>query len=226
MAPRSPRVISPRRRLSPARRATVVETSRSTRVAINRSRVLLRPTAAAGDALMTIWKNRGFTILELMVTVAVMAVLMAIAVPAFRGTMRRSHVSNIVNTMVGDLQFARSEAAMRHKFVSVCRSKDGKECVNDGSNYDVGYIVYAYDASVDGPNQTYDSTNASHELLRATPITPDVSIQATDGDVLTFGMTGRPRTVRARRWSSCSAPARRVKRPTQARTTVSRPGRG
>ncbi|HXO99760.1 MAG TPA: GspH/FimT family pseudopilin [Luteibacter sp.] len=141
---------------------------------------------------MTIWKNRGFTILELMVTVAVMAVLMAIAVPAFRGTMRRSHVSNIVNTMVGDLQFARSEAAMRHKFVSVCRSKDGKECVNDGSNYDVGYIVYAYDASVDGPNQTYDSTNASHELLRATPITPDVSIQATDGDVLTFGMTGLP----------------------------------
>ncbi len=139
---------------------------------------------------MTIRSSRGFSILELMATVAVLAILMAIAVPAFRGTMRRAHLSNIVNTMVGDLQFARSEAATRHQFVSMCRSSDGSTCADDDSNYDVGYLIYAYDASSAGPNQAYDATK--HSLLRTTPITPDVSIQATDGNVFTFGQTGLP----------------------------------
>ncbi|HEY4294196.1 GspH/FimT family pseudopilin [Luteibacter sp.] len=165
---------------------------------------------------MTIRKNKGFTILELIVTVTVLAVLMAIAVPTFRGTMRRAHLSDSVNTLVGDLQFARSEAAMRHKFVSVCRSIDGKECANDGSNYDVGYIIYAYDATADGPNQTYDASDSTHELLRTTPITSDVSIQATDGDVLTFGQTGLPATNGTRtamEFVFCSRQAGKTKDP-------------
>lgn len=139
---------------------------------------------------MTMPKMRGFSILELMVTVAVLAVLMAIAVPSFRGTMRRARTGNIVNTAVGDLQFARSEAAMRRQFVSLCRSVDGKVCATDASNYDVGYLVYAYDGSKDGPNQPYDATK--HTLLRTTPITSEVSIQATDGKIFTFGQAGVP----------------------------------
>ncbi len=89
-----------------------------------------------------------------MVTLTVLAVLMAIAVPSFRGTMRRARMSNAVNTMVGDVQFSRSEAATRRQFVSICRSVDGKTCALDGADYDVGYLMYAYDASVDGPNQS------------------------------------------------------------------------
>ncbi|WP_426287160.1 GspH/FimT family pseudopilin [Luteibacter sp. E-22] len=139
---------------------------------------------------MTIRKSRGFTILELMVTLTVLAVLMAIAVPSFRGTMRRARMSNAVNTMVGDVQFSRSEAATRRQFVSICRSVDGKTCALDGADYDVGYLMYAYDASVDGPNQVYDA--AKHTLLRTTPITADVSIQATDANVVTFGQAGLP----------------------------------
>ncbi|NID15467.1 GspH/FimT family pseudopilin [Luteibacter yeojuensis] len=165
---------------------------------------------------MTLPKNKGFTILELIVTVTVLAVLMAIAVPTFRGTMRRAHLSDSVNTLVGDLQFARSEAAMRHKFVSVCRSLDGKACATDDSNYDVGYIVYAYDASADGANQTYDASDSTHELLRTTPITTDVSIQATDGDVLTFGQTGLPAangTRTAMEFVFCSRQAGKTKDP-------------
>lgn len=135
--------------------------------------------------------NRGFTILELMVTLAVLAVLMAIAVPAFRGTMRRAQIGNTVNTLVGDLQYARSEAAMRRQFVSVCRSVDGKVCATDASNYDVGYLIYAYDASAAGENQLYDATK--HTLLRTTPVETEVSIQATDANVLTFGQAGLPK---------------------------------
>ncbi|WP_429197601.1 GspH/FimT family pseudopilin [Luteibacter sp. W1I16] len=139
---------------------------------------------------MTIRKIKGFTILELMVTLTVLGVLMAIAVPSFRGTMRRARVSNAVNTMVGDMQFSRSEAATRRQFVSICRSADGKTCALSGPDYDVGYLMYAYDASAAGANQVYDATK--HTLLRTTPSTTDVSIQATDANIVTFGQTGLP----------------------------------
>jgi len=141
---------------------------------------------------MTIEKSRGFTILELLVTLLVLAVLLSIAVPSFRATTRRAQIGNYVNTLVGDLQFARSEAATRRQFVSVCRSTDGKVCAVDQSNYDVGYLIYAYDASATGENQLYDPTK-NHVLLRTTPVEAEVSIQATDANVLTFGQAGLPK---------------------------------
>ncbi|WP_165973453.1 GspH/FimT family pseudopilin [Luteibacter rhizovicinus] len=135
-------------------------------------------------------KNAGFSIVELMITIMVLAILLAIAVPSFRSTMRRSNVSNVANNLMGDLQYARGEAATRHKFVSICRSLDGATCTTDNKDYDLGWLVYTYDAGTKGANQTYDSSNASHQLLRVGTPQTRVSIQATDGAVLTFGLSG------------------------------------
>lgn len=135
-------------------------------------------------------RESGFTLMEMIVTMTVLAVLLAIAVPSFRGTMRRAQVGTAVNTLVGNLQYARAEAASRHKFVSFCRSVDGKTCADDGSNYDAGYLIYAYDASVTGANQTYDASK--HTLLRTAPVVTQVSVIANDGKVLTFDQSGYP----------------------------------
>lgn len=138
------------------------------------------------------WRaRRGFTILELMITVMVMAALLAIAVPAWRSVMRRSYVSNTVNSLVADMQYARSEAASRHQFVSICRSANGTGCDVTGVNYDAGYIIYVYNAAANGANQSFGAVSGL-TLLRRVTAQPDVSIQATDGNVITFGQTGTP----------------------------------
>lgn len=133
----------------------------------------------------------GFSVLELMMTVMIMAALLAIAVPAWRTVVRRNYVSTTVNNLVADMQYARSEAASRHQFVSICRSVSGTGCDVGGVNYDAGYIVYVYNAAANGANQSFGAVSGL-TLLRRVQALPDVSIQATDGNVITFGQTGSP----------------------------------
>ncbi|MBB3229132.1 type IV fimbrial biogenesis protein FimT [Luteibacter sp. Sphag1AF] len=136
-------------------------------------------------------RAKGFSIVELMVAVAVMGILLAIAVPSFRSTMRRSNVSNVANTLMGDIQYARGEAATRHKFVSICRSTDGATCAQTSADYDLGWLVYAYNAGTVGANQAYSASDSSFQLLRIGTVQKRVSITATDGKVMTFGQSGQ-----------------------------------
>jgi type IV fimbrial biogenesis protein FimT len=70
--------------------------------------------AAKGSA-----SARGFTIVELMITVTVAAVLLALALPSFRETIVSSNVTETTNQLIGDLNLARSEAVRRGTLVAV-----------------------------------------------------------------------------------------------------------
>lgn len=136
----------------------------------------------------------GFSIVELMVTVAVLAILLAVAVPSLRTAMRRSYVSDTTNSLVGDLAYARAEAAGRHKYVSICRSSDGAACDGGTSkSYATGWLIYAYDGGSTGPNQEYSTTaSPAHELLRVSRGDNRTTVAATDEKVLTFNQSGLP----------------------------------
>jgi type IV fimbrial biogenesis protein FimT len=146
------------------------------------------------NALARARAGNGFSIVELMTTIAVLAVLLAVAVPSLRTAMRRSYVSSTTNSMVGDLTYARAEAAGRHKYVSICRSSDGASCDTGGSkSYASGWLVYAYDGGSTGPNQAYSTTaTPAHELLRVSTGDDRTSVAATDEKVLTFNQSGLP----------------------------------
>ena len=58
-------------------------------------------------------KDRGFTLIEMMVTVMVMAIALTIAIPSFNNTIRNSQLASASNQLVGSLQQARSEAIKR-----------------------------------------------------------------------------------------------------------------
>jgi type IV fimbrial biogenesis protein FimT len=66
--------------------------------------------------------SAGFTIVELMITVTLAAILLGIAIPSFRATMARNRVVTQSNEFVGAVNLARSEAITRNTNVTLCRA--------------------------------------------------------------------------------------------------------
>lgn len=77
-------------------------------------------------------KARGFTLVELMITIAVVAILAAIASPSFRSLINSSRLSSGANELIATMQLAKAEAVRRNGKVTVCASSNGSSC--SGSN--------------------------------------------------------------------------------------------
>lgn len=73
--------------------------------------------------------SHGFTLIELMVAVAVMAILVSAAVPSFTSVFNGNRLTGIANELAASLQSARMEALRRGQRVVVCSSADGASCV-------------------------------------------------------------------------------------------------
>ncbi len=83
----------------------------------------------------------GFTLIEMLVTVAVAAVLLGVAVPNFADFIANNRARTELQSLVMSLQFARSEAVKRGQLVQVSSL--------DGSNWHAGWRVWL-DANGDG----------------------------------------------------------------------------
>ena len=95
--------------------------------------------------------DRGFTLIELLVALAVASIIMTIAVPSYSGFVKNNRLVTQANDFITSLQLARSEAAKRNTFVTVCKSSDGASCAANGS-WEQGWIVFVdsdSDAAVD-----------------------------------------------------------------------------
>jgi type IV fimbrial biogenesis protein FimT len=142
--------------------------------------------------------QRGVTLIELMVTVVVMGVILAIGIPSFRSTIASSRLTGTTNDLVGSLALARSEAIRRGTRVSVCMSGNSTQCAGSGG-WNQGWIVFAdttrsgTSANVDSSAETILSTNAQAganvTVTGGAGITSFVSFSP-DGQVKS--MTGAP----------------------------------
>ena len=74
--------------------------------------------------------DQGFTLIELMIAVAVIAIILVIAAPSFRDMILMQRLRSINAQVVTDMQFARGEAVSRSTFVRVSfqEPSDGKSC--------------------------------------------------------------------------------------------------
>lgn len=83
----------------------------------------------------------GVTLLELMITLAILAILSTIAVPSFSNLHQDNSRTVAVNGFVHALYLARSEAIKRGHVVSLCKSADGATCNRDLAWND-GWMVF------------------------------------------------------------------------------------
>jgi type IV fimbrial biogenesis protein FimT len=88
----------------------------------------------------------GFTIIELMIVLAIAAILAAIAAPSFTATIQNNRLVTQVNELQASLGLARSEAVKRNDNVTTCPSNNGAGCLG---NWQSGWIVFV-DADADG----------------------------------------------------------------------------
>jgi type IV fimbrial biogenesis protein FimT len=139
--------------------------------------------------------QQGLTLLELLVVLAVGAIIMSVGVPGFRNLIADSRVRTATNDLISSAVLARSEAIKRVKYVTLCRSSNGRNCNGRAADWNVGWIVFA--------NATPDRLgrlDGDDELIRVYPALPDgISIESSgtfDGFVAfrptgTAGTSGR-----------------------------------
>lgn len=110
--------------------------------------------------------TKGFTLIEVMVTVAVVGILAAVGMPAYSALVTSTRLSGELNALIGGLNVARSEAQKRGLSVTVCPGTT-TTCATDWS---AGWIV------------VLDSTSTALMVRPA----------LTNGDTITGSLTTHP----------------------------------
>lgn len=133
----------------------------------------------------------GITLLELLITVSIAAILLSWAAPGFIELYHRNMLVARTNALLADLVATRSEAIKRNLPVVICRSADGVRCRRGGgrvTDWSSGWIVF--------PDRDGDRDRDPDEpLLRvATDRAPRVSVVFNQWWRITFKPSGRAGT--------------------------------
>lgn len=134
---------------------------------------------------MKITSENGFTIIELMISIMVMAILAFIAAPSMRGMIERNKIDSSVTSMMRSIVAARSEAIARNQPVVMCSSSNGTSCTTGG--WDNGWISFA-DSDADGTLDASEavlgvSSASSGVTLRSSAADPNTLVFLADGTI-------------------------------------------
>lgn len=97
--------------------------------------------------------SRGFTIVELLVTLALFSIIAGVVTPSLSNFYKRARVSSIVNNHVAAIQLARHTAISENTFVAVCPSSDRERCSEDWSLSKIVFVDEDGDGSLDGDEE-------------------------------------------------------------------------
>ena len=89
--------------------------------------------------------SQGFTLVELMITLAVLVIVLTFAVANFRSVIESNRLQAARDNLHSAILFAKGEAVSRNRRVSVCSSADGAAC-NAAVDWSQGWIVYEDDS--------------------------------------------------------------------------------
>ncbi|MGN7839780.1 GspH/FimT family pseudopilin [Stenotrophomonas sp. 22385] len=116
---------------------------------------------------MQLRPSKGFTLIELMVTISVVAILAAIAFPSFQSVIRSNRVAAAHNELIGMVNLARSDAIRNNQGGVVCGSSDGTTC---NGQWGAGMMAFS-DTNGDGVFTTGEAVLRFSAVNRALAVT-------------------------------------------------------
>jgi type IV fimbrial biogenesis protein FimT len=99
-------------------------------------------------------RTAGFTLWELLWTLTIAGVVLALAIPSFQEFLLDSKRTTDINALVLAIQMARSEAAKRGSPVVVCKSIDRFRCRGNEIRFDAGWMVFVNEDDVRPPHRS------------------------------------------------------------------------
>lgn len=135
---------------------------------------------------LTVASRRGFTLVELMVTVSLVTLLLMISIPSFTGMLRNGQVRTIADSLQNGLRLAQSEAIRlnRQTVFSLTNAQPGPDsaAAENGANWAIHTVL-----------RTTDGAAAKHEFLQGGALSSSTAgVKITDGPVaICFSSNGR-----------------------------------
>jgi type IV fimbrial biogenesis protein FimT len=124
-------------------------------------------------------RRYGFTLVELLVVVALVAVLAALAVPSFAGMFQRHRVDAVRHELLASLQLARVEAIRLGAAVVLERQSDCATVLESGQHWGCGWQMYA---DLNGNNSR---DTATEPILQSSSLPPHTSLHKSANAPLT-----------------------------------------
>jgi type IV fimbrial biogenesis protein FimT len=135
-------------------------------------------------------RQRGFTLIELMIVVAVATVLLGFGIPSMTALMNSNKLTDATNALMSSMRLARSEAFKRSGRVVLCKSRDGVDCTTSGG-WEQGWLVF-HDANGDG---VHDQNEVVIERGNPLPASLRLTGNSTVGRYVSFVASGSTRMM-------------------------------
>ena len=132
--------------------------------------------------------NQGFTLVEMIITVAIAAIVLGMGVPGFQQLIRANRTVTEVNRLVTALSLARSEAVKRNATVAMCRASGSNCSLAPGVNWENGWVVFTDNVTQNG---TIDAGEQTLQVYEGMPQGYTLRPGATFADWIAFQPTGQ-----------------------------------
>jgi len=138
------------------------------------------------------WSARGFTLIELMVVIAIAAILMAVAVPSYMSFSANNNASDITLILKASINRAKNEAVRQGTTMKLCALKsDGSTNCGIATSWQYGWVIVP--ASSSTIIQKYQPNGASGIVISTTGTPPlSFSAQGLMTPIATFTFTIKP----------------------------------